>query len=57
MNWKRIFVKEKTDIDRYTRYIHKRQTFDRAWDRSYIQVHLDETGNCTSAVIITVKTG
>lgn len=38
------FVKEKTDIDRYTRYIHKRQTFDRAWDRSYIQVYLDETG-------------
>ena len=38
------FVKEKTEIDRYTRYIHKRQTFDRAWDRSYIQVYLDETG-------------
>ncbi|MBN2636515.1 MAG: hypothetical protein JXR61_09610 [Prolixibacteraceae bacterium] len=39
------FQKEKTDIDRYTRYIHKRQTFERAWDRSYIQVHLDETGD------------
>lgn len=39
------FVKEKTDIDRYTQYTHKRQTFDRAWDRSYIQVHLDETGD------------
>ncbi len=38
------FVPEKTDIDRYTRFIHKRQTFDRGWDRSYIQVHLDETG-------------
>ena len=38
------FVKEKSDIDRYTQYIHKRQTFDRGWDRSYIQVHLDETG-------------
>ncbi len=39
------FVKEKTDIDRYTQYIHKRQTFERGWDRSYIQVHLDETGD------------
>ncbi len=38
------FVKEKTDIDRYTQYTHKRQTFGRGWDRSYIQVHLDETG-------------
>ena len=41
---KKNFVIEKTDIDRYARYIHKRQTFDRAWDRSYIQVYLDETG-------------
>jgi hypothetical protein len=39
------FVKEKTEFDRYTRYIHKRQTFKRAWDRSYIQVHLDERGD------------
>lgn len=39
------FVKEKTDYDRYTQYIHKRQTFERAWDRSYIQVHLDERGD------------
>ena len=31
------FVKEKTEFDRYTQYIHKRQTFKRAWDRSYIQ--------------------
>lgn len=38
------FVIEKTDIDRYARYIHKRQTFDRAWDRSYIQVHLNQLG-------------
>jgi hypothetical protein len=38
------FVKEKTEFDRYTQYIHKRQTFQRAWDRSYIQVHLDERG-------------
>lgn len=38
------FSKEKTEFDRYTQYIHKRQTFERAWDRSYIQVHLDERG-------------
>lgn len=38
------FVKEKTEFDRYTQYIHKRQTFKRAWNRSYIQVHLDERG-------------
>lgn len=39
------FVKEKTEFDRYTQYTHKRQTFERAWDRSYIQVHLDERGD------------
>lgn len=39
------FVKEKTEFDRHTQYIHKRQTFKRAWDRSYIQVHLDERGD------------
>jgi len=39
------FDKEKTEFDRYTQYIHKRQTFKRAWDRSYIQVHLDERGD------------
>ncbi len=38
------FVKEKTEFDRYMQYTHKRQTFKRAWDRSYIQVHLDERG-------------
>lgn len=39
------FVKEKTQFDRYEQYTHKRQTFKRAWDRSYIQVHLDERGD------------
>ncbi len=39
------FRKEKTEFDRYTQYIHNRQTFQRAWDRSYIQVHLDEKGD------------
>ncbi len=38
------FDKEKTQYDRYTQYIHKRQNFQRSWDRSYIQVHLDERG-------------
>lgn len=38
------FTKEKTEFDRYTQYIHKRQNFKRAWDRSYIQVHLNERG-------------
>ena len=37
-------MKEKTQFDRYAQYTHKRQTFKRAWDRSYIQVHLDERG-------------
>lgn len=39
------FMKEKTEFDRYMQYTHKRQTFKRAWDRSYIQVHLDERGD------------
>lgn len=38
------FEKEKTEFDRYAQYIHKRQNFQRAWNRSYIQVHLDERG-------------
>jgi len=39
------FDKEKTQYDRYTQYIHKRQNFERSWDRSYIKVHLDERGD------------
>ncbi|NLB25309.1 MAG: hypothetical protein GX820_01300 [Bacteroidales bacterium] len=38
------FDKEKTAYDRYTQFIHKRQNFQRSWNRSYIQVHLDERG-------------
>ncbi len=38
------FNKEKTEFDRYTQYYHKRQTFNRSWDRSFLQVHLDERG-------------
>jgi hypothetical protein len=40
----RPFKKEKTQFDRYTQYIHKRQDFERSWDRSYIKIHLDERG-------------
>ena len=39
-----LFTKEKTPYDRYTQYIHKRQNFDRRWNQSFIQVHLDERG-------------
>ncbi|NLO03784.1 MAG: hypothetical protein GX126_15930 [Bacteroidales bacterium] len=39
------FDKEKTPYDRYTQYIHKRQNFQRSWDRSYIKVQLDERGD------------
>ena len=39
------FIAEKTEFDRYTQYIHKRQNFDQRWNKSYIQFHLDELGN------------
>ncbi|MCL3782278.1 hypothetical protein EMN47_17980 [Prolixibacteraceae bacterium JC049] len=38
------FVRSKGDFDRYYQYTHKRQTFDRAWDRSFIRIYLDERG-------------
>ena len=38
------FVKEKTEFDRYTQYIHKRQEFQRRWNKSFIQIYLDERG-------------
>lgn len=38
------FVKEKTEFDRYTQYIHKRQTLKRSITRSFLQIHLDERG-------------
>ncbi|TDO03775.1 hypothetical protein [Sunxiuqinia elliptica] len=38
------FVTEKTEFDRYTQYIHKRQQFKRRWNKSFIQIHLDERG-------------
>ncbi|TNF40050.1 MAG: hypothetical protein EP310_09570 [Bacteroidetes bacterium] len=39
------FVKEKTEFNRYTQYIHKRQTLQRSLIRSFIQIHLDERGD------------
>lgn len=41
----RNFDAEKTEFDRYTQYVHKRQNFDRRWNKSFIQFHLDEMGN------------
>lgn len=40
----KAFRKEKTEYDRYAQYVHIRQDFERSWDRSFIQVHLDERG-------------
>jgi hypothetical protein len=40
-----LFVKEKTEFDRYPRYIHKRQPVQSSLIRSFIQVHLDERGD------------
>jgi hypothetical protein len=38
------FIKEKTANDRYFQYLPKRHSFDRTWNRSFIQVNLDERG-------------
>ena len=38
------FIQEKTAFDRYTQYIYKKQDAERRWNKSYIQVHLDERG-------------
>jgi hypothetical protein len=39
------FNSEKTQFDRYTQYLHKRQTWERSWNRSYIQILLNERGD------------
>ncbi len=44
-NLSKKFITEKTDFDRYTQYIHKRQQFKRRWNKSFMQVHLDERGD------------
>lgn len=38
------FIKEKTANDSYFQYLPKRHSFDRTWNRSFIQVNLDERG-------------
>lgn len=38
------FLKEKTEFDKYWQYNHKQQTLNRSWDRSFLQVNLDERG-------------
>jgi len=35
---------EKTEMDRYAQYVHKKQDPERRWNKSYIQVHLDGKG-------------
>jgi hypothetical protein len=40
----KLFDQEKTEYDRFTQYIHKRQNFERRWNKSFIQLHLDERG-------------
>ena len=39
------FISQKTEFDRYTRYIHKRQNHDTRWNKSYLQIHLNEIGD------------
>lgn len=38
------FIKQKTEFDTYAQYIPKRQSLDRSWDRSFLQINLDERG-------------
>ncbi len=39
------FLQEKGEFDRYMQYVHRRQSFERSWDRSFIRVYLDERGD------------
>jgi len=38
------FIKEKTEFDTYVQYIPKRLKFSQSWNKSFIQVNLDERG-------------
>ncbi len=40
----KLFDTEKTQFDRFMQYIPKRQNFERRWNQSFIQLHLDERG-------------
>lgn len=42
--YEKNFKKEQGEYDKYVQYVPKRQTFNRSWDRSFLQVHLDERG-------------
>lgn len=39
-----LFEKQKTEFDRFTQYVHKMQKFERRWNQSFIELHLDERG-------------
>ena len=39
------FIKEKTEFDRDTQYVHKRQQFENRWNKSFLKVHLNEKGD------------
>ena len=39
-----LFTQAKTPYDRFTQYIHKMQNFERRWNQSFIELHLDERG-------------
>jgi len=38
------FTTKKGEFDQYMQYVPKRQSVNRSWDRSFIQVHLDASG-------------
>ncbi len=40
----KMFDTEKTEYDRFTQYTPKMQNFERRWNQSFIQLHLDERG-------------
>ncbi len=39
------FMTKKTELDKYTQYIHKRQDPEQRWNKSFIQVHLNAKGD------------
>ena len=39
------FVTEKTGLDQYVRYLHKRQDPEKRWNKSFISVHLNGKGD------------
>lgn len=44
-NLEKNFIKEKTEFDRDTQYVHKRQQFENRWNKSFLRVHLNEKGD------------